>query len=48
MREELTKKEEENTSASGAREAADELMEIDPVDFIDPEEFGYRRLRIHE
>jgi hypothetical protein len=48
MAEELTKNEEENTRVTGAPEPLDEVVEIDPADFVDPEEFGFRRLRVHE
>ena len=34
---------------AGAVEAApDNLTDIDPADFIDPEEYGFKCLRIHE
>jgi hypothetical protein len=44
MGKELTEKDEGNTPASAAREAGEEVFEIDPADFIDPEEFGIKRL----
>jgi hypothetical protein len=47
MGKELTKKDEENTQAKGSLEPSDDLTDIDPADFVDPEEFGYRRLRNH-
>ena len=47
MGKELANKEEENTRAKSAWEPADDLTDIDPADFVDPEEFGYRRLRNH-
>jgi hypothetical protein len=33
----------ENIAADGDLEAADDLAEIDPAEFFDPEEFGFRR-----
>ena len=47
MGKELTKKDDKNTRALGSREPADDLADIDPADFVDPEEFGYRRLHKH-
>jgi hypothetical protein len=47
MAKELTKKDEENTPSKGSWEPADDLTDIDPADFVDPEEFGYRRLHNH-
>jgi hypothetical protein len=40
----LTEKEEEKLLPKAAVEAEDEVVEIDPADFVDPEEFGYRRV----
>ena len=48
MGKELTKTDEENAPAKGTLEPADDLTEIDPADFVDPEEFGYRRLHAHD
>jgi hypothetical protein len=47
MGKELTEKDDEKTAAKGSREPADDFADIDPADFVDPEEFGYRRLRAH-
>ena len=44
MARELTQKDEEKTRTLGSQEPADDLTDIDPADFVDPEEFGYRRL----
>jgi hypothetical protein len=44
MGKELTEKNEDNTPATGTAEPADDGLEIDPADFVDPEEFGYRRI----
>jgi hypothetical protein len=44
MDRELTPKSDETVSARGAFEAADDdLLEIDPADFVDPEEFISQR-----
>jgi hypothetical protein len=48
MDRELTKKEEENTPVKGSLELADDLTDIDPADLLDPEEFGFRRLHVHD
>jgi len=48
MAKELTEKDEENVPVKGTMDPADDLADIDPADFVDPEEFGYRRLRVHE
>jgi len=48
MGKELAKEGGENTRALGSQEPADDLTDIDPADFVDPEEFGYRRLHLHE
>jgi hypothetical protein len=37
----------EERPAGGAPAAPDDLAEIDPVDFLDPEEFDYRRRGSH-
>jgi len=47
MAKELTQKDKENTRTLGSREPADDVADIDPADFVDPEEFGYRRLHAH-
>jgi len=47
MGKELTENSEENTLAKGSLEPAEDLTDIDPADFVDPEEFGYRRLHTH-
>ena len=39
MDRELTPKPEEKLSARGGFEAPDDLLDIDPADFVDPEEF---------
>ena len=44
MAKELTEKDEEKLPAKGTVEPADDLTDIDPADFVDPEEFGYRRI----
>jgi len=40
------------SSKTGSKEASDDVMladdEIDPADFFDPEEFGYRRRGAHD
>lgn len=42
----LTQKPDEEALAAGLPEAADdELADIDPADFVDPEEFGWRSRR---
>ena len=48
MGKDLTEKDNEKTTAKGTRESADDLADIDPADFFDPEEFGYRRLDVHD
>jgi hypothetical protein len=48
MGKELTPQREENTPAKGTPEQVDDLTDIDPADFIDPEEFGFRRPHVHE
>jgi hypothetical protein len=44
MSKEFTEKDDKKTTARGTVEPADDLADIDPADFVDPEEFGYRRL----
>lgn len=44
MGKELTEKDDEKMLVKGSLEPADEVAEIDPADFFDPEEFGYRRI----
>lgn len=44
MGKELTEKGEEKVSVNVTVETEDEGVEIDPADFVDPEEFGYRRI----
>jgi hypothetical protein len=48
MGKELTQKNEDDRPADRTLEPADDLTDIDPADFVDPEEFGYSRLRVHE
>ena len=48
MGKELTQNNEEKSLAKASLEPADDLTDIDPADFIDPEEFGYRRLHVHD
>ena len=48
MTEEPIKKTGEKFSANAGPEASDDMVDIDPADFFDPEEFGIRRLRRHE
>lgn len=48
MGKELTEKSEEQLPAKGTVGTTDDLTDIDPADFIDPEDLGYRRLRVHE
>jgi hypothetical protein len=43
MGKELTEKDDKRTTARGTVEPVDDLADIDPADFVDPEEFGYRR-----
>jgi hypothetical protein len=53
MDDEITPKKEEKQKAEVDCEAwklwkrAVEERDIDPADFFDPEEFGYRRLHVH-
>ena len=48
MSEEPAKKTDEKLLANADLGASDDLVDIDPADFFDPEEFGIRRLRRHE
>jgi hypothetical protein len=48
MGKELIQNNEEKRPANGMLEPTDDLADIDPADFVDPEEFGFRRLHIHE
>jgi hypothetical protein len=48
MGKELTQNNEEKRPVNGTLEPADDAIEIDPADFFDPEEFGYRHLHLHD
>jgi hypothetical protein len=47
MDKELTEKDNTKNTTKRTAEPADDLTDIDPADFVDPEEFGYRRLHAH-
>jgi len=47
MGKELTKQDEETRPPKGSLDPTDDVVEIDPADLFDPEEFGIR-LHFHE